>query len=118
MTRSQVSTDAEITEMMREESNIQLHMRPIIVEVYDRFLLECVGIEEREYSEPEKEIEARLIHRNYVSQKDIVSASDLVSSSMRLTRSTTICANCTTRWWPGMEWTMSAARHPRSPSSR
>ena len=67
----QVSIDAEITEMMREVANIQLHMRPIIVEVYDRFLLECVDIEEREYSEPEQEIEARLIHRNYVSQKDI-----------------------------------------------
>jgi len=67
----QVSIDAEITEMMREVANIQLHMRPIIVEVYDRFLLECVGIEEREYSEPEQEIETRLIHRNYVSQKDI-----------------------------------------------
>ena len=67
----QVSIDAEITEMMREVVNIQRHMRPIILEVYDRFLLESSDIEEREYAEPDQEIEMNLIHRNYVSQKDI-----------------------------------------------
>lgn len=67
----QVSIDAEITDMMREVANIQRHMRPIILEVYDRFLLESSDVEEREYAEPDQEIEMNLIHRNYVSQKDI-----------------------------------------------
>ena len=67
----QVTIDAEITEMMREVVNIQQHMRPIIMEVYGRFLMESSNIDEREYANPEEEIEASLIHRNYISQKDI-----------------------------------------------
>jgi hypothetical protein len=67
----QVSIDAEITGMMREVANIQKHMRPIIMEVYDRFLIESSDIEKREYTDPIQEIEVSLIHRNYVSQKDI-----------------------------------------------
>ena len=66
-----VSIDAEIAEMMREVANIQQHMRPIILEVYHRFLVESSNIEEREYVEPEQEIEISLIHQNYISQKDI-----------------------------------------------
>ena len=57
--------------MMREVGNIQQHMRPIILEVYGRFLIESSNIDEREYADPEVEIEASLIHRNYISQKDI-----------------------------------------------
>jgi hypothetical protein len=66
-----VSIDAEIAEMMREVANIQKHMHPIILEVYRRFLVESSNIEEREYAESEQEIEINLIHRNYISQKDI-----------------------------------------------
>lgn len=67
----QVTIDAEITEMMREVANIQKHMRPIILEVYDRFLRESSDFDKREYTDPAQEIEVSLIHRNYVSQKDI-----------------------------------------------
>lgn len=67
----QVSIDAEIRTMMTEVTNIQRHMRPIILEVYGRFLVESANIEEREYADPEQQIEVRLIHQNYVSQKDI-----------------------------------------------
>jgi hypothetical protein len=67
----QVSIDTEITEMMREVVNIQRHMRPIILEVYGRFLVDSSDIEEREYADPKQEIEVSLIHQNYVSQKDI-----------------------------------------------
>jgi hypothetical protein len=67
----QVSIDAEITEMMREVVNIQRHMRPIILEVYGKFLVESSDIEEREYADPKLEIEVSLIHQNYISQKDI-----------------------------------------------
>jgi hypothetical protein len=67
----QVSIDAEITEMMREVANIQQHMRPVILEVYGHFLVESSDVEEREYADPDQEVEVNLIHRNYVSQKDI-----------------------------------------------
>ena len=67
----QITIDAEITEMMREVVNIQEHMRPIILEVYGHFLTESSNVDEREYAESEDEIEASLIHRNYISQKDI-----------------------------------------------
>jgi hypothetical protein len=67
----QVSIDSEISEMMREVGNIQQHMRPIIQEVYERFLLGSSDLDEREYAAPNHEVEANLIHRSYVSQKDI-----------------------------------------------
>lgn len=67
----QASIDKEISEMMLEVDNIQNHMRPIILEVYGRFLISSSDIDEREYAIPEDEIEASLIHRNYVSQKDV-----------------------------------------------
>jgi hypothetical protein len=65
------SIDNEISEMMQEVANIHQHMRPIILEVYGHFLVGSADIEEREYSIPEQEIEANLIHRNYISHKDI-----------------------------------------------
>lgn len=67
----QASIDGEIAEMMREVANIQQHMRPIIGEVYRRFLIESANADEREYANPEEQIEAALIHRNYISWKDI-----------------------------------------------
>ena len=67
----QPSIDKEIAEMMKEVVNIQMHMRPIISEVYGRFLCESADVEVREYSEPTDELMAALIHRNYMSQKDI-----------------------------------------------
>jgi hypothetical protein len=67
----QISIDCEIAEMMREVANIQQHMRPIILEVYGRFLRGSSDVEEREYAAPDQEIEVSLIHRNYISPKDI-----------------------------------------------
>lgn len=67
----QLSIDNEITEMMEEVANIQVHMHPIISEVYGHFLVESADVEEREYSDPADELMASLIHRNYISQKDI-----------------------------------------------
>lgn len=67
----QVSLDHEITNMMKEVNNIQQHMRPIIMEVYGRFLVDSANIDEREYAEDNQQIEAVLIHQNYVSQRDI-----------------------------------------------
>lgn len=67
----QASIDVEIAEMMREVANIQQHMRLIISQVYRRFLIESASVEEREYANPVEQIEAALIHRNYISWKDI-----------------------------------------------
>jgi hypothetical protein len=66
-----VSIDGEIAEMMREVRNIEDHMRPVIVEVYRRFLIDSADQEELEYATLDQEIEVNLIHRNYVSRKDI-----------------------------------------------
>jgi hypothetical protein len=65
------SIDREISEMMQEVANIQQHMRPIILEAYEHFLKGSANIDEREYALPDQEIEANLIHRNYISQKGI-----------------------------------------------
>jgi len=67
----QASIDAEISDMMKEVVNIQTHMRPIIAEVYGRFLSESADVETREYSDPTEEVMAALIHRSYISQKDV-----------------------------------------------
>ena len=67
----QMSIDAEIREMMKEVAHIQQHMHPIILEFYGRFLVESSDIEEREYADSDQEIEVSLIHRNYVSQRDL-----------------------------------------------
>jgi hypothetical protein len=65
------SIDREMTEIMREVENIQSHMRPVILEVYQRFLLDSSDVEEREYAAPEQEIEGNLVHRSYISREDI-----------------------------------------------
>ncbi len=67
----QATIDDEIELMMREVANIQQHMRTIILDVYKRFLLESSDIDEREYADDMQEIEVNLIHRNYISKKDI-----------------------------------------------
>ena len=67
----QSSIDAEIREMMHEVENIQRHMRPIISEVYGRFLVDSSNLDEREYAPDAEEIEANLIHRNYISAEDL-----------------------------------------------
>jgi hypothetical protein len=66
-----VAIDAEIGEMMREVRNIEHHMRLVIVETYRRFLIDSADQEELEYATLDEEIEVNLIHRNYVSRKDI-----------------------------------------------
>ncbi len=65
------SIDREISEMMQEVANIQRHMRPIIWEVYGNFLEGSADVDEREYALPEQEIEVSLLHRSYISLKDI-----------------------------------------------
>lgn len=64
--------DQEISEMMKEVRNIEAHMQPIILELYERFLRDSADPEEREYTDPGDEMNANFIHANYVSTADIV----------------------------------------------
>jgi hypothetical protein len=66
-----IAIDGEIAEMMREVRNIEEHMRGVVVEVYRRFLVDCADQEELEYDTMDQEIEINLIHRNYMSRKDL-----------------------------------------------
>lgn len=63
--------DAEIIDMMREVRNIESHMKPVILDMYGRFLLDSAEQEELQYDTLHQEIEVNLIHRDYVSLKDI-----------------------------------------------
>jgi hypothetical protein len=63
--------DGELHLIMTEVANIQTHMSSVVAEVYQRFLIDSSNAEEREYGTPDEEIRVNLIHRSYVSQKDI-----------------------------------------------
>lgn len=65
------SIDAEIADMMREVRNIEAHMRPVILDLYQRFLRDGAEPEERQYSDPTDEITANLVHSSYMSIADI-----------------------------------------------
>lgn len=62
--------DAEIADMMKEVRNIEMHMQPVILELYRRFLTSSADIEERQYTDPADEIAANLVHANYMSSAD------------------------------------------------
>lgn len=67
----QAKFDDEISSMLREVVNIHGHMRPVIIELYARFLRESAEPEEREYADPFEEIRINLIGKYYLSQKDV-----------------------------------------------
>ncbi|MBO9461704.1 hypothetical protein [Labrenzia sp. R5_0] len=64
--------DAEIVEMMKEVRNIEVHMQPVILELYGQFLSDSADPEEREYTDPADEITANFVHANYMSAADLV----------------------------------------------
>jgi hypothetical protein len=78
------SIDTELRQMMREVANIQDHMRPVISDVYTDFLMTSSDLETRQYSDPAEEIEVNLIHKNYMSQKDldVCASHDLAALSL------------------------------------
>lgn len=67
-----VAIDAEIAEMMTEVRNIEEHMQPVILGLYERFLLDSADPEEREYADAADEITANFVHANYMSAADLV----------------------------------------------
>jgi hypothetical protein len=63
--------DEEITAMMREVEKLEAQTVPLVLDIYRRFLAESADAEEREYGTDIEEIEANLIHRYYMSRKDV-----------------------------------------------
>ena len=72
----QTALDDEIELILEEVRNIQDHMKPIIRTLYEAFLLDSADPEEREYGNPDEQVEFAFIHRFYLSPMDIQSCSD------------------------------------------
>lgn len=78
----QATINAEISEMMREVRNIDLHMKPVITDLYRRFLRDSSNPDEREYTDPVDEVRANLIHANYMSEADMRICSEVDIQSL------------------------------------
>jgi hypothetical protein len=71
---TQTALDTKINEILRVMDEIQTHSRPIIEQCYREFLLhnyDPEDPEDREYTDAADQIHEVLIHKNYMSQKDI-----------------------------------------------
>ncbi len=68
---TQAALDTKITEILRVVDEIQTYAKSIIEDTYCEFLLQSYDPEEREYSDTIDQIREVLIHKNYLSQKDI-----------------------------------------------
>ena len=67
----QHALDLKIIEILRVVDEIQTHSKPIIERCYHQFLMDNFDPDEREYFDAGDQIREVLIHRNYLSQKDI-----------------------------------------------
>tara|TARA_R110002049_G_C9147270_1_gene560005 strand:+ start:532 stop:1275 length:744 start_codon:yes stop_codon:yes gene_type:complete len=63
--------DAEIADMMKEVGNIEAHMEPVILELYQRFLADRADEELWAFAVPGDEVTANLVHANYMSAADL-----------------------------------------------
>jgi hypothetical protein len=68
---TQAALDVKINEVLRVVGEIQSHSKPIIERCYREFLLHNHDPNEREYPSLTDQIREVLIHRNYLSEKDI-----------------------------------------------
>ena len=68
---TQAALDIKITEVLRVVNEIQVHSKPVIKRCYGKFLLRNHDHEEREYSDASDQVREVLIHKNYLSKKDI-----------------------------------------------
>jgi hypothetical protein len=66
-----VSIDAEIADMMKEVRNIEEHMKPVILDLYLRFLNERDDEEDWQYTLASDEVTANFVHTNYMSVADL-----------------------------------------------
>ena len=69
--RTQTALDTQVTEILRVVKEIQTHSKPVIMRCYREFLLRNHDDEEREYSDASDQIREVLIHKNYLSRKDV-----------------------------------------------
>jgi hypothetical protein len=67
----QSALDLKIIEILRVVDEIQTHSKPIIERCYCQFLMDSFDPDGREYFDAGDQIREVLIHRNYLSQKDI-----------------------------------------------
>ena len=67
----QSALDLKIIEILRVVDEIQTHSKPIIERCYHQFLMDNYNPDDREYFAVGDQIREVLIHRNYLSQKDI-----------------------------------------------
>lgn len=68
---TQAALDAKIAEILRVVDEIQTHSKCIVEHCYHNFLIENYDPENREYPDVADQIREVLIHKNYLSQKDI-----------------------------------------------
>ncbi|MDP2853198.1 MAG: hypothetical protein Q8O28_03010 [Smithellaceae bacterium] len=68
---TQDALDAKINEIMRVVDEIQTHSKPVIEQAYREFLFQSHDPEEREYPDAADQLRELLVHKNYLSQKDI-----------------------------------------------
>ncbi len=73
----QSALDLKIREILRVVDEIQTHSAPFIERCYSRFLIESNEPEDREYPDDADQIREVLIHKNYLSQKDIEICADV-----------------------------------------
>ena len=68
----QQAIDDHVNQVLNEVANVQTHMTPVLHELFSEFLCsESNDPEQREAPDAQTEIDANLLHRHYLSQKDI-----------------------------------------------
>lgn len=67
----QTAIDAEVADMMKEVRNIEAHMQPVILYLYRCFLSERADEDGWEFAVPGDEVQANLVHANYMSAADL-----------------------------------------------
>lgn len=67
----QAAIDAEVVDMMKEVRHIEAHMQPVVLELYHRFLSERADEDEWQFAVPGDEVQANLVHANYMSDADL-----------------------------------------------
>jgi len=67
----QTALETKVAEILRAVDEIQTYYKPVIEYCYRDFLLQNHDPEERAYPDDGDQIRELLIHKNYISQKDI-----------------------------------------------
>ena len=75
--REVLGIDEQIAEMLRMVDEIQASCRPVIEQLYRRFLVESGNPEEREHIDVGDQVREVLVRENYMSSKDIEICVDL-----------------------------------------